>query len=140
MRPKKQMKNTSASQKQTPDHRSCAHGGLPGEQMHRRRPVSQRYPRLHAPGMFPTKNLQRARPGPGCRFEGLPPVTCPLLAGVRPLTERSICHLYYCKSWATRVCILFLNMFIDYSITVVPFHPLHSTPSCTPPPSHSPPL
>ena len=30
-------------------------------------------------------------------------------------------------------------IFIDYAITVVPFPPLHSTPSCTPPPSHSPP-
>ena len=35
-----------------------------------------------------------------------------------------------------------LNIFIDYAITVVPFPPLHSTPSCPPPslphpPSHS---
>ena len=35
---------------------------------------------------------------------------------------------------------LFLNIFIDYAITVVPFPPLHSTPSCTLPPSHIPPL
>ena len=35
-----------------------------------------------------------------------------------------------------RIC---LNMFIDYAITVVPFPPLHSTPSCPPPPSHIPP-
>ena len=33
----------------------------------------------------------------------------------------------------------FLNIFIDYVITVVPFPP-HSTPSCLPPPSHIPPL
>ena len=33
----------------------------------------------------------------------------------------------------------FLNVFIDYTIAVVPFLPLHSTPSCPPPPSHIPP-
>ena len=33
----------------------------------------------------------------------------------------------------------FFDIFIDYAITVVPFPPLHSTPSCTPPPSHIPP-
>ena len=38
------------------------------------------------------------------------------------------------------VCFCFLNIFIDYAITVVPFPPLHSTPSCPPPPSHIPPL
>ena len=32
------------------------------------------------------------------------------------------------------------NIFIDYAITVVPFPPLHSTPSCPPPPPHIPPL
>ena len=32
------------------------------------------------------------------------------------------------------------DIFIDYAITVVPFPPLHSTPSCPPPPSHIPPL
>ena len=31
-------------------------------------------------------------------------------------------------------------IFIDYAITVVPFPPLHSTPSCPPPPSHIPTL
>ena len=30
------------------------------------------------------------------------------------------------------------NIFIDYAITVVPFPPLYSTPSCPPPPSHIP--
>ena len=34
--------------------------------------------------------------------------------------------------------VLFLNRFIDYAITVVPFPP-HFTPSCPPPPSHIPP-
>ena len=34
----------------------------------------------------------------------------------------------------------FCNIFIDYATTVVPFPPLHSTPSCTPPPSYIPPL
>ena len=34
---------------------------------------------------------------------------------------------------------VFLNIFIDYAITVVPFPP-HSTPSCPPPLSHIPPL
>ena len=33
----------------------------------------------------------------------------------------------------------FFDIFIDYAITVVPFPPLHSTPSCLPPPSHIPP-
>ena len=32
------------------------------------------------------------------------------------------------------------NIFIDYAIIVVPFPPLHSTLSCTLPPSHIPPL
>ena len=32
------------------------------------------------------------------------------------------------------------NIFIDYAITVVPFSPLHSTPSCPPSPSHIAPL
>ena len=36
--------------------------------------------------------------------------------------------------------IFFFNIFIDYAITVVPFPPFHSTPSCPPPPSHIPPL
>ena len=36
--------------------------------------------------------------------------------------------------------ILFLNIFIDYAITVVPFPCLHSTPFCPPPPAHIPPL
>ena len=31
------------------------------------------------------------------------------------------------------------NIFIDYDITVVPFRPPHSTPSCPPPLPHSPP-
>ena len=35
---------------------------------------------------------------------------------------------------------IFLNIFIDCAITVVPFPPTHSTPSCPPPPSHIPPL
>ena len=30
------------------------------------------------------------------------------------------------------------NIFIDHAITVVPFPPFHSTPSCTPPPAHIP--
>ena len=33
----------------------------------------------------------------------------------------------------------FFDIFIDYAITLVPFPPLHSTPSCPPPLSHSPP-
>ena len=33
---------------------------------------------------------------------------------------------------------IFLMYFIDYAITVVPFPPLYSTPSCTPPPTHIP--
>ena len=35
--------------------------------------------------------------------------------------------------------IVFFDIFIDYAITVVPFPPLHSTPSCPRPPSHIPP-
>ena len=38
------------------------------------------------------------------------------------------------------VCFSFIYTYIDYAITVVPFPPLHSTPSCPPPPSHIPPL
>ena len=34
----------------------------------------------------------------------------------------------------------FFDIFIDYAITLVPFLPLHSTPSCPPPLSHIPPL
>ena len=34
----------------------------------------------------------------------------------------------------------FLIYFIDYAITVVPFPPLYSLPSCTPTPIHIPPL
>ena len=34
---------------------------------------------------------------------------------------------------------LFFDIFIDYALTVVPFPPIHSTPSCPPSPSHSPP-
>ena len=34
------------------------------------------------------------------------------------------------------VIFFFFDIFIDYAITVVPFLPLHSTPSCPPPPSH----
>ena len=34
---------------------------------------------------------------------------------------------------------IFFDIFIDYAITVVPFLPLHSNPSCPPPPSHIPP-
>ena len=34
----------------------------------------------------------------------------------------------------------FFDIFIDYVITVVPFPPLHTTPSCPPYPSHIPPL
>ena len=37
------------------------------------------------------------------------------------------------------ICI-YIYIYIDYAITVVPFPPLHSTPSCPPPPSHIPPL
>ena len=33
-------------------------------------------------------------------------------------------------------CSYFFDIFIDYAITVVPFPPLHSTPSCPPLPSH----
>ena len=33
-----------------------------------------------------------------------------------------------------RLFSFFFNIFIDYAITVVPFPPLHSTPSCPPPP------
>ena len=36
-------------------------------------------------------------------------------------------------------CVYFFDIFIDYAITVIPFPPLHSTPSCPPPPSHIPP-
>ena len=34
---------------------------------------------------------------------------------------------------------IFFNIFIDYAITVVPFPPPHSTPSCPTPPSQTPP-
>ena len=54
----------------------------------------------------------------------------------------SIYHLLYIMQSAYQVIgyVFFINIFIDYAITVVPFSPLHSTPSCPPPPSHIPPL
>ena len=54
----------------------------------------------------------------------------------------SIYHLLYIMQSAYQVIgyLFFINIFIDYAITVVPFSPLHSTPSCPPPPSHIPPL
>ena len=42
-------------------------------------------------------------------------------------------HLSFFHSFSFKI------YFIDYAISVVPFPPLHSTPSCTPPPSHIPP-
>ena len=43
-------------------------------------------------------------------------------------------------SLSLEVVQIFFDIFIDYAITVVPFPPLHSTPSCPPPPSLIPPL
>ena len=39
-------------------------------------------------------------------------------------------------SWVNNSAHFFFDIFIDYAITVVPFPPLHSTPSCPSPPSH----
>ena len=47
-------------------------------------------------------------------------------------------HKYFSKLFHDSV-FLFLNIFIDYAITVVPFPPPHSTPTCPPPSSHIPP-
>ena len=52
------------------------------------------------------------------------------------------CHprMWFLTSRLSFILFYFIfNIFIDYAITVVPFSPLHSTPSCTPPPSHIPP-
>ena len=44
------------------------------------------------------------------------------------------------ESSGSPIILFFKIHFIDYAITVVPFPPLHSPPSCTPPPTHIPPL
>ena len=49
-------------------------------------------------------------------------------------------HLYHLTDLRGHLSGVFFDKFIDYAITVVPFPPLHSTPSCPPPPSHIPPL
>ena len=51
--------------------------------------------------------------------------------------NRSVCGLD--TTPPLQLTLFFLNIFIDYAIAVVPFPPLHSTPSCPPPPSHIPP-
>ena len=55
----------------------------------------------------------------------------------------TVLHLFFSppliKKEVFVISSLFKNIFIDYAITVVPFPPLYSTPSCTPPPSHIPP-
>ena len=48
------------------------------------------------------------------------------------LTFDVICSFYF--------LFYFFDIFIHYAITVVPFPPLHTTPSCPPYPSHIPPL
>ena len=48
------------------------------------------------------------------------------------LCQQKYFLFFYC-------CSVFLNIFIDYAITVVPFPTLHSTPSCTPLPPTFPP-
>ena len=53
----------------------------------------------------------------------------------RPLPLHYFSHHFKCP-----ILLFFLNIFIDYAITVVLFPPLHSTLSCPPPPSHIPPL
>ena len=45
----------------------------------------------------------------------------------------------FCFVWNVLRVFFFLNIFIDYAITVVPLPPLHSTPSCPPPPPTFPP-
>ena len=50
----------------------------------------------------------------------------------------SLMHLLNPFHFSLLFVSFFLNIFIDYAITVVPFPP-HSTPSCPLPPSHIPP-
>ena len=60
-----------------------------------------------------------------------------LYGGLAPIT----CLFYYKIFFSQCECRVFLKkyIFIDYAITVVPFPPIHSTPSCPSPPSHIPP-
>ena len=48
--------------------------------------------------------------------------------------------MWLCPFWLPLSFFFFFNIFIDYAITVVPFPPPHSTPSCPTPPSHIRPL
>ena len=62
----------------------------------------------------------------------------PTLNGTELSLSYVKCFLYLVSS-SINVSIFF-DIFIDYAITVVPFPPLHSTPSCPPAPFHIPPL
>ena len=57
------------------------------------------------------------------------------------LVEKLVC-VYVCAGQSEDPIYLFffLNIFIDYAITVVPFSPFYSRSPCTPPPTHIPPL
>ena len=48
-------------------------------------------------------------------------------------------EIYRFNKISIKIPMAFLNIFIDYAITVVPFSPVHSTPSCPPLPSPIPP-
>ena len=66
---------------------------------------------------------------------------CTLLLSFSPRKVVPSSHLFFNYSFILfSFCIykifFFFDIFIDYAITVVPFSPLHSTPSCPPPPSH----
>ena len=53
------------------------------------------------------------------------------------LSDTWIANIFSLILWI--IFFLFFRIFIDYAITVVPFPPLHSTPSYPLPPSHIPP-
>ena len=54
-----------------------------------------------------------------------------------PVLTMLMLFFFFCLHF---ILFYFLNIFIDYAITVVPFPAPHSTPSCPLPPSHIPPL
>ena len=60
-----------------------------------------------------------------------------LMMLILPFYEQGI---YFHLIVSSLISLFSFNIFIDYAITVVPFPPLHSTPSCPTPPSHILPL
>ena len=58
---------------------------------------------------------------------------------IKNITKLSIISIHICFMYVI-TSFFKIYIFMDYAIRVVPFPPLHSTPSCPPPPSHIPPL